>query len=84
MYRYNIVESIFAEQVGVLILASDIRATTGPADPFTSSNPNTLLSQLSAYRNSTPAARQRGLAAPGGAACNPALCRNTERCGLRH
>ena len=62
MYRYNIVEGIFAEQVGVLILASDIRTTSGPGDPFTSSNPNTLLNQLSAYRNSTPAVRQRGLA----------------------
>src|SRR6187401_2545085 len=62
MYRYNIVEGIFAEQVGVLILASDIRSTSGPGDPFTSSNPSTLLGQLSAYRNSTPAVRQRGLA----------------------
>ena len=62
MYRYNIVEGIFAEQVGVLILASDIRTTSGPGDPFTSSNPSTLLTQLSAYRNSTPAVRQRGLA----------------------
>jgi hypothetical protein len=62
MYRYNIVEGIFAEQVGVLILASDIRSTSGPGDPFTSSNPNTLLNQLSTYRNSTAAVRQRGLA----------------------
>lgn len=62
MFRYNIVEGIFAEQVGVLILASDIRTTSGSSDPFTSSNPSTLLGQLSNYRNSTAAVRQRGLA----------------------
>ncbi len=62
LYRYNIVEGIFAEQVGVLILATDIRTTTGANDPFTSTNPQTLLNQLSSYRSATPAVRARGLA----------------------
>src|SRR5688572_17718793 len=92
MYRYNIVEGIFAEQVGVLILATDIRSTAGGLDPFTSTNAQTLLSQVATYRNSTPAVRQRGLAHlitgkdlddnVGGIAYRDALCSATRGVSL--
>jgi hypothetical protein len=60
--RLNIVEGIFSEQVGLLILATDIRLISPDADPFTSTKPSTLLEQLSKYRSSTAAVRARGLA----------------------
>jgi hypothetical protein len=60
--RLNIVEGIFSEQVGLLILATDVRLMTPDEDPFTSTKGSTLLEQLSAYRSATPAVRSRGLA----------------------
>ncbi len=60
--RLNIVEGIFSEQVGLLILASDIRLIAAEADPFTSTKPTTLLEQLSSYRVANSAVRSRGLA----------------------
>lgn len=60
--RLNIVEGIFSEQVGLLILASDLRLIPADSDPFTSTKPTTLLEQLSAYRSSHAAVRARGLA----------------------
>jgi hypothetical protein len=60
--RLNIVEGIFAEQVGLLILATDVRLMPSNADPFTSTKGSTLLEQLGSYRSATAAVRARGLA----------------------
>ena len=60
--RLNIVEGIFSEQVGLLILASDIRLIAPESDPFTSTKPTTLLEQLSSYRTANSTVRSRGLA----------------------
>jgi hypothetical protein len=60
--RLNIVEGIFSEQIGLLILATDVRLIPASNDPFTSTKPSTLLDQLSNYRAATAAVRARGLA----------------------
>jgi Reprolysin (M12B) family zinc metalloprotease/Domain of unknown function DUF11 len=60
--RLNIVEGIFSEQLGLLILATDVRLMPAGADPFTSTKGSTLLEQLGAYRSATPEVRARGLA----------------------
>ncbi|HET9475051.1 MAG TPA: M12 family metallo-peptidase [Steroidobacteraceae bacterium] len=60
--RLNIVEGIFSEQVGLLVLATDVRVMPAASDPFTSKNGTTLLEQLGKYRVATAAVRARGLA----------------------
>ena len=60
--RLNIVEGIFSEQLGLLILATDIRVMPPAGDPFTSTDATTLLGQVGKYREATPAVRARGLA----------------------
>jgi hypothetical protein len=60
--RLNIVEGIFSSQLGLLVLATDVRLMPAIDDPFTSTTGGTLLEQLSSYRTSTPAVRARGLA----------------------
>ncbi len=60
--RLNIVEGIFSEQVGLLVLATDVRVMPAAGDPFTSTNGTTLLEQLGKYRIATAAVRARGLA----------------------
>ncbi len=60
--RLNIVEGIFSEQVGLLVLATDVRLVPANADPFTSTKGATLLEQLGSYRKTTPEVRARGLA----------------------
>jgi Reprolysin (M12B) family zinc metalloprotease/Domain of unknown function DUF11 len=60
--RLNIVEGIFTEQVGLLVLATDVRLIPATNDPFKSTKGSTLLEQLSAYRKATPEVRARGLA----------------------
>ena len=60
--RLNIVEGIFSEQVGLLILATDVRLMAPGADPFTATKGATLLEQLGSYRKSTAEVRARGLA----------------------
>jgi hypothetical protein len=62
--RLNIVEGIFSEQVGLLILATDVRLMPAGADPFTATKGSTLLEQLGTYRSATPEVRARGLAHP--------------------
>ena len=59
--RLNIVEGVFSEQVGLLILATDLRLMPG-AEPFTATKGTTLLEQLGAYRKATAEVRARGLA----------------------
>jgi len=60
--RLNIVEGIFSERLGLLILATDVRLTAAGADPFTATKGATLLDQLASYRSALPAVRARGLA----------------------
>ena len=60
--RLNIVEGIFSEQVGLLVLATDVRLISATNDPFKATKGSTLLEQLGAYRKQTPAVRARGLA----------------------
>ena len=52
----------FSEQVGLLVLATDMRVMPADADPFTSDEGAELLEQLGKYREATPAVRARGLA----------------------
>jgi hypothetical protein len=59
--RLNVVDGIFAEQVGVLIVPSELRLLP-VSNPLSSSDPETLLEQLSDFRQSTPAVRAPGLA----------------------
>ena len=60
--RLNIVEGIYSEQLGLLILATDVRLMPAGDDPFTATKGTTLLDQLGKYRASTPEVRARGLA----------------------
>jgi hypothetical protein len=59
---YNIVDGIYAEQVGLLIVPTDMRSIPAAGDPFTATNPSTLLGQLSSYRRNTPAIAALGIA----------------------
>jgi len=52
---YNVVDGIYSEQLGLLILPTDMRSIPANGDPFTATNPPTLLAQLSTYRQNTPA-----------------------------
>ena len=60
--RLNIVDGIFAEQVGMLILATDLRLVPAGSDPLTATDASALLDQFATYRSSTPAVKARGLA----------------------
>ena len=60
--RLNIVDGIFSEQVGVVLAASELKVFDNSADPFTTSNPQTLLDQVGSYRVATPAIAATGLA----------------------
>jgi hypothetical protein len=61
--RINMVDGIFSEQVGVMLIPSELRNVSGSSpDPFDSSNPSTLLERLADYREATPAVRAAGLA----------------------
>lgn len=57
--RMNIVDGIFSSQVGVKITLAPVTVITTPNEPFTSTVPNELLSQLRSYRSSN--ASQSGL-----------------------
>ena len=60
--RLNIVEGIFGEQLGLLIMATDVRLMAAGPDPFTATKGTTLLEQLGSYRTANSAVRARGLA----------------------
>jgi hypothetical protein len=60
--RLNVVDGIFTEQVGVLLVPSETRLVPANADPFTSTQSDVLLGQLATYRKNTPAAQAAGLA----------------------
>jgi hypothetical protein len=60
--RLNVVDGIFAEQVGVILTPSEVRLVPANADPFTKTNASELLTQLATYRQNTPSVRSAGLA----------------------
>jgi len=60
--RFNIVEGIFSEQLGLLVLATDLRVLPANEDSFTSTNAATLLEQFGAWRASNATIRARALA----------------------
>lgn len=61
--RMNVVDGIFAEQVGILIVPTDLTVFTAADDPFTGTTSATgLLEQLGNYRNERPTIRGRALA----------------------
>jgi hypothetical protein len=60
--RLNVVEGIFSEQLGLLILATDVRLTPAGTDPFPATKGATMLDQLASYRAATAEVRARGLA----------------------
>lgn len=61
--RINIVDGIYAEQVGVMIAAPVIRLVpAGPSNPFLTTSAFELLDQVSQYRLANPDVRDRGLA----------------------
>ncbi len=59
---FNIVDGIYAEQVGLLILPTDVRAIPAAGDPFTALDPSGLLAQISTFRQNTPAVLNAGIA----------------------
>lgn len=62
LLRMNMVDGIFSSQVGVTTIPTDFITFNSNTDPFTSSEPSTLLEQLGNYRNATALVRSRGLA----------------------
>src|SRR5688572_20197671 len=60
--RLNTVDGIFSEQVGVLLVPSEVRLVPQGSDPFTQTAASDLLRQLSDYRRTNPAIRAAGLA----------------------
>ncbi len=59
--RFNISEGIFAEQLQLLLLATDVRVVATP-DPFTSTAASTLLDQVKNYRRINPTVGARAVA----------------------
>ncbi len=59
--RHNVIDGVYAEQVGLLILPTDLRLIASAQDPFTSTDPSGLLGQLSTFRNQDPISRARGI-----------------------
>lgn len=59
--RHNVVDGVYAEQVGLLILPTDIRMITVTPDPFASVDSSTLLGQVSSFRNQDTTSRARGI-----------------------
>lgn len=59
--RFNTVDGIFSEQIGVQITVAEIDVFSNADDPFTSANPDELLRQVAAYRNETPAQYAQGI-----------------------
>jgi Metallo-peptidase family M12/Domain of unknown function DUF11 len=59
--RLNIVDGIFSSQVGVRIQSGGVTLLTSANQPFTGTDPSTLLNQLRDYRGGTPAQQSSGL-----------------------
>ncbi len=60
--RFNVAEGIFGEQAALLLRPTDVRMAPVAPDPFTSTNPSTLLGQVSSFRGATNGVRDRGIA----------------------
>ena len=60
--RHNVADGVYAEQVQLLVLPSDVRMAPASPDPFTSTDPNTLLGQLSTFRQNNSTVSALGLA----------------------
>src|SRR5262249_10190242 len=59
--RMNIVDGIFSSQVGVKIALAPLTVIGTADEPFTTTVPNDLLSQLRSYRGSSPAQSSLGV-----------------------
>jgi len=59
--RMNIVDGIFSSQVGVKIALAPVTVISTPNEPFTSTVPNDLLSQLRTYRGSNASQSSLGV-----------------------
>jgi MYXO-CTERM domain-containing protein len=59
--RFNNVDGIFSEQLGVQITVAQVDVFTANDDPFTSSAASTLLNELAQYRGATPTQDAQGL-----------------------
>jgi len=59
--RFNNVDGIFSEQLGVQITVAETRIFTTSDDPFTTSVPSGLLDELANYRGATPEQDAHGL-----------------------
>lgn len=59
--RFNNVDGIFSEQVGVQISVAEIAVFTQSDDPFTASAASTLLDELAQYRGANAAQDAQGL-----------------------
>jgi hypothetical protein len=59
--RFNNVDGIFSEQLGVQITVAESHVFTANDDPFTTSAASSLLDELANYRGATPAQNAQGL-----------------------
>ncbi len=60
--RLNVVDGIFSEQVGVAIVATELKVFDSPTDPFTTAAAANLLDEVGRYRVATPTIAAAGLA----------------------
>jgi uncharacterized repeat protein (TIGR01451 family) len=59
--RFNTVDGIFSEQIGVQITVAEVDVFRNADDPFTTSNADNLLREVSDYRSETPAQYAQGI-----------------------
>jgi hypothetical protein len=59
--RFNNVDGIFSEQLGIQISVAQLDVFVGADDPFTESDAEGLLDELALYRGATPAQDAQGL-----------------------
>ncbi|MBS0421616.1 MAG: hypothetical protein JSR66_28160 [Proteobacteria bacterium] len=59
--RWDIVDGIWSGQVGVKIKLAPLTILTSAHEPFTATNPNSLLQQLRSYRGANAAQMETGL-----------------------
>lgn len=59
--RWDIVDGIWSEQVGVKISLAPLTVLKSASEPFTRTDPNSLLAQLRTYRKGTPAQLATGV-----------------------
>ena len=59
--RHNIVDGIYAEQLGLLVNPTDVRVVAPDPNTFTSTDPSTLLGQVAAFRRGDAVSNARGV-----------------------